>query len=104
MTRSHPARGSVASRVDVECNEPVTPAVIKRFEKLSPRQREVLGLIALGLSNREIAGRLFVTVHAVNYHVSAIYQKLEVANRTEAAVLYWKMENRQTVRNGELED
>ena len=77
----------------MERHEPLTPAVVERYGRLSPRQREVLSLIALGLSNREIAGRLFLTVHAVNYHVSSIYHKLGVANRTEAAVLYLKVKD-----------
>ena len=74
----------------MERHDPSTPAVADRVGKLSPREREILGLIALGLSNSEIAKRLFVTVHAVKYHVSSIYQKLGVTNRTEAAVLFLK--------------
>jgi DNA-binding NarL/FixJ family response regulator len=78
--------------MEVKRQEPSTPALAARVGKLSPREREILSMIALGLSNREIAARLFVTVHAVKYHVSSIYQKLAVANRTEAAVLYLKVE------------
>jgi DNA-binding NarL/FixJ family response regulator len=57
-------------------------------ERLSPRELEVLNMAALGLTNHEIAGRLEVTVHAVKFHLAGIYRKLEVANRTEAAVVY----------------
>jgi DNA-binding NarL/FixJ family response regulator len=49
---------------------------------------QVLEIASLGLSNRQIAARLGVTVHAVKYHLAAIYRKLEVTNRTEATVLY----------------
>ena len=41
-----------------------------------------------GLSNREIARELEVTVHAVKFHLASIFRKLHVANRTEAAVIY----------------
>jgi DNA-binding CsgD family transcriptional regulator len=59
---------------------------------LSRREREVLEMTALGLTNGQIAGRLGVTVHAVKFHLASIYRKLGVANRTEAAVLYLRGE------------
>jgi DNA-binding CsgD family transcriptional regulator len=55
---------------------------------LSPREQEVVEMAALGLTNGEIATRLSVTPHAVKFHLSRIYRKLGVANRTEAAVAY----------------
>jgi DNA-binding NarL/FixJ family response regulator len=45
---------------------------------LSQREREVLGLIAEGMSNRAIAGRLFVTERTVEAHVTQIFQKLRL--------------------------
>jgi DNA-binding CsgD family transcriptional regulator len=54
---------------------------------LSARELEVLDLAALGLTNLQIATRLHVTVHAVKFHLAAIYRKLRVSNRTEAVVL-----------------
>jgi len=54
---------------------------------LSQREREVLELLAEGLSNAEIAERLFVSVAAVKYHVSSILSKLGATNRTEAVAL-----------------
>lgn len=53
----------------------------------------MLDAAALGLSNVEIARRLDVTVHAVKFHLSSIYRKLGVANRTEAAVLCLQARN-----------
>ena len=41
-----------------------------------------------GLTNAEIAARLEVTVHAVKFHLAAIFRKLGVSNRTEAAVAF----------------
>ena len=45
-------------------------------------------MVARGLTNIEIASGLHVTVHAVKFHLAAVYRKLGVANRTEAAVVY----------------
>lgn len=51
---------------------------------LTPREREVLGLLAHGKGNKEIAAAIGVTERTVKFHVSAIFTKLGVANRTEA--------------------
>jgi LuxR family maltose regulon positive regulatory protein len=61
---------------------PSPPALI---EPLSERELEVLQLIAEGLSNQEIAQRLFISLRTVKWHTSNIYGKLGVKNRTEAA-------------------
>jgi NarL family two-component system response regulator LiaR len=54
---------------------------------LSQREREVLALIAQGLSNDEIAEQLVISPATARHHVSACIQKLDAANRTEAAAL-----------------
>jgi DNA-binding NarL/FixJ family response regulator len=51
---------------------------------LSGREREVVGLIAAGATNREIAQRLYLSPHTVKEHTSTIYRKLGVRNRAEA--------------------
>jgi LuxR family maltose regulon positive regulatory protein len=53
-------------------------------EPLSERELEVLRLIAAGLSNREIAEKLFVAVSTVKTHINNIYRKLDVSKRTQA--------------------
>jgi len=56
------------------------------LDELTPREMDVLRLLAQGLSNRKIAARLSINERTVKYHVSAILAKLEVANRTEAVM------------------
>jgi len=51
---------------------------------LTERESEVLGLLAKGLANKQIAVSLGISEHTVKFHVSSIYAKLNVTNRTEA--------------------
>lgn len=53
---------------------------------LTPREREVLQLVAEGLSNRAIALRLSISEHTVKFHINAIMEKLGAQSRTEAVV------------------
>jgi DNA-binding NarL/FixJ family response regulator len=57
------------------------------LELLSGREREVLTLASSGCTNHEIAARIGLSVHAVKFHLASVYKKLDVANRTEAAVV-----------------
>lgn len=54
---------------------------------LSEREKEVLGLLGKGLSNAEIAARIYLSEGTVRNYVSSIFEKLGVADRTQAAVL-----------------
>ena len=58
------------------------------LRSLSPGETRVIELISRGLTNRQTAAELGLTVHAVKFHLSSIYRKLGVANRTEASRLY----------------
>jgi DNA-binding CsgD family transcriptional regulator/Rieske Fe-S protein len=57
----------------------------RNVEALTPREREVLGFIRLGLTNEDIAERLGITLDGAKYHVSQVLSKLGVATREEAA-------------------
>ncbi|OME05666.1 DNA-binding response regulator [Paenibacillus odorifer] len=67
-----------------------TPAAITGLELLTPREQEVLDLIALGMSNKEIASKLVITEKTVKTHVSHVLGKLNLADRTQAAIFALK--------------
>lgn len=69
----------VQKRIDFTMNE---EEVANR--KISKRELEVLELMAQGLSNQEIAARLFVSLNTIKTHSSNLFQKLEVKRRTQA--------------------
>jgi two-component system, NarL family, response regulator LiaR len=53
-------------------------------EQLTPRELDILTLMARGLRNKEIAYQLYITERTVKFHANAIYRKLDVSSRTEA--------------------
>ena len=57
-------------------------------DSLTPREIEVLELMSHGLTNVAIAEQLHVSLHTVKFHLGSIYRKLDVTNRTEAAVTF----------------
>jgi len=58
-----------------------------REDALTAREKEVLELVAAGLANAEIAGKLFISERTVKFHVSSILSKLGAKNRTQAVRL-----------------
>lgn len=63
----------------------------KGANKLTPREQEVLKLLAHGKTNREIAGELHVAEVTVRFHLRNIYSKIEVCTRT--AAVRWAMQH-----------
>jgi DNA-binding CsgD family transcriptional regulator len=70
--------------------EPQTRAAADEFG-LTPRERDVLELVGEGLTNRQIADALYISVHTVGVHVSRILGKLDVSSRTEAAAKAYRL-------------
>ncbi|MGV9308211.1 MULTISPECIES: response regulator [unclassified Nonomuraea] len=75
---------SVARRVAEYFSGPATRPDDATFPQLTPREREILALIAAGRSNPQIAAALFLSPKTVRNNVSNIFAKLHVANRAEA--------------------
>ncbi len=74
---------------------PPSPASVftppPEWAELTPREQEVLQLIAEGCSNREIATQLFIAERTVKNHVNSILRRLNVRDRTQAAILAAKI-------------
>ena len=87
------ATGLVALHPDaVEALLPAAPASPRSMPApphppLSSREVEVLGMLAEGLGNKQIAWRLGISEHTVKFHLSSIFTKLDVSSRTEAVAL-----------------
>lgn len=80
--------------VDERVREKPVTAVDLRMETLSDRQREILALVASGMSNTAIAQKLFMSPKSVEYHLTQIYAQLQVNTdasgnaRVQAAMIY----------------
>ncbi|MEV0810108.1 response regulator transcription factor [Micromonospora sp. NPDC050200] len=66
------------------------PAARDRTAGLTDREREVLGLVGAGLSNAEIARRLFLTEGTVKGYLTSIFTRLDVRNRVQAAIIAYE--------------
>jgi NarL family two-component system response regulator LiaR len=86
------------STVIVEKEVYITPAAVPVINEkemarlgLSPREMEVLQLMAEGLSNQEIADRLFVSLNTIKTHSAKIFEKMDVRRRTQAVDMAKKL-------------
>lgn len=96
------AKGEKEAKVDVADAPPATPVDVglaaapeetvapegDSINLLTPREREVLGLVAEGLTNKEIANRLTISVNTVRSHLRFILDKLHINNRVQAAIWF----------------
>lgn len=81
-----PMSREIARKVIGSFQEPVTTAA--EVAELSPREREILELLASGFPNKQIADRLGLTDGTVRWHLRHVYEKLHVRSRTEAALKF----------------
>jgi DNA-binding CsgD family transcriptional regulator len=77
------ARVDEAADVDLVSSHPAEKAA-ERDAALTPREIEVLSLLAEGASNKSIARRLGISVHTVKFHVASLLDKFEAIGRTDA--------------------
>jgi DNA-binding NarL/FixJ family response regulator len=82
------------SGADATITETMSLTVQRASVRLSAREREVLALVAAGISNKGIARELQVSPNTVKFHIAAILEKLGAATRAEAVVA--------ALRRGEL--
>ncbi|MET3519449.1 response regulator transcription factor [Mesorhizobium sp. M4B.F.Ca.ET.017.02.2.1] len=81
--------GDIAAPVGIDLGverDPEISDLIKRLQALTPQQTRVLGMLAEGLLNKQIAYELGVSEATIKAHVSAILQKLGVDSRTQAVI------------------
>ncbi len=83
---------SVTRRVIERMAQQPTPEMADqaRLDELTPREREVLGLIARGLSNREIANSLVVEESTIRTHVKRVLAKLDLRDRVQAVIFAYE--------------
>jgi DNA-binding NarL/FixJ family response regulator len=88
--------GDIAAPAGIELGverDPEISDLIKRLQALTPQQTRVLGMLAEGLLNKQIAYELGVSEATIKAHVSAILQKLGVDSRTQAVIQLSKIGN-----------
>ncbi|AXF57077.1 response regulator transcription factor [Salicibibacter kimchii] len=70
------------------------PEVNSKLDDLTDRENDIAAAIAQGLSNKEVADQLFLSVGTVRNTLSVILDKLELRDRTQLAIYYWKRDNK----------
>jgi DNA-binding NarL/FixJ family response regulator len=82
-----PAEAETIIAASSQTSLSATNGVEEVLEPLTPREHEVLRMLALGLANKQIAARLNISEHTIKFHVAAILGKLNAASRTEAVAI-----------------
>jgi DNA-binding CsgD family transcriptional regulator len=84
LTKTKTEKVVVEKKVYVRAEEIQIDEEVLKALNLSPREYEVLQLMAKGLSNSDIAGQLYLTLSTIKTHVSNLYVKMDVKRRTQA--------------------
>jgi len=86
---AHAGQPTMAREAVADLVEAAAPSTIADFD-LSEREKEILTLLAQGLSNKEIAEQLFFSVATVKYHIRVLFSKLGANSRAEVVALAWQ--------------
>jgi two-component system, NarL family, response regulator len=78
---------NASNQIQMAINHSKEPTIAANDYQLTSRELEVLTLIATGFTNQQIAEKLFITAGTARVHVHAILQKLNVTDRTQAAII-----------------
>lgn len=93
--------GAATAALPLAQNEHLSSEEVRGMESLTEREREVLKLIALGMPNKVIAGKMFITEKTVKTHANHVFRKLGVSSRVQAILVfqsYQKARRRRPVR------
>jgi ATP/maltotriose-dependent transcriptional regulator MalT len=85
---SPPRRGLAAELSAPNIGEQVDAATLEGIEALTDREREVLKMIALGMSNKQIGSKLYISEKTVKTHANHVFRKLGVASRLQATLAF----------------
>ena len=113
QTRSAPHVSTAAASGHALCSTEVSAMLLRRvysfsqdinpdagIERLTERELQILGLIAEGLTNQQIASRLMLTLPTIKNHVHRVLSKMEVASRAEAVTVYRAKQHGKLHRTG----
>lgn len=84
------ALGSGSSVLDSDVLKQLMPPPKDELNQLTQREKEIVELVVQGLANREIAAKLFISEGTVRNSLSIILEKLQLRDRTQLAIYYWR--------------
>ncbi|TDQ40886.1 response regulator transcription factor [Aureibacillus halotolerans] len=90
MAKHLRALSSGSSVLDHSVLQQLTQPQVGEFDELTPREKDIVQLVAEGFSNKEIAQHLYISEGTVRNTLSVILEKLMLRDRTQLAIFYWR--------------
>jgi two-component system nitrate/nitrite response regulator NarL len=78
--------GDVLRDILRSTKEPFSDPIAAKIATITRREREVIGFVSLGLKNKDIGDRLFISETTVRHHLTSVFEKLDVSNRLELLI------------------